>query len=45
MDLVGRFGVSQATIRSDLDALAAQGLLVRTHGGAILVLCAMVLCP
>jgi DeoR/GlpR family transcriptional regulator of sugar metabolism len=30
-----RFGVSQATIRTDLDALAAQGLLVRTHGGAI----------
>jgi DeoR/GlpR family transcriptional regulator of sugar metabolism len=30
-----RFGLSQATIRSDLDALATQGLLVRTHGGAI----------
>jgi DeoR family transcriptional regulator of aga operon/DeoR family fructose operon transcriptional repressor len=30
-----RFGLSQATIRSDLDALAAQGLLIRTHGGAI----------
>ena len=34
-DLSKRFGVSQATIRTDLDALAAQGLLVRTHGGAI----------
>lgn len=30
-----RLGVSQATIRSDLDALAAQNLLTRTHGGAI----------
>jgi len=30
-----RLGVSQATIRSDLDALAAQRLLTRTHGGAI----------
>jgi DeoR/GlpR family transcriptional regulator of sugar metabolism len=27
--------LSQATIRSDLDALAAQCMLVRTHGGAI----------
>ncbi len=34
-NLSERFGVSQATIRTDLDALAAQGLLVRTHGGAI----------
>ena len=34
-DLSERFGVSQATIRTDLDALAAQGLLARTHGGAI----------
>jgi DeoR/GlpR family transcriptional regulator of sugar metabolism len=34
-DLSERFDLSQATIRSDLDALAAQGLLVRTHGGAI----------
>ncbi|MCX7681718.1 MAG: DeoR/GlpR family DNA-binding transcription regulator, partial [Anaerolineae bacterium] len=32
-----RLGVSQATIRSDLDALAAQALLTRTHGGAIAV--------
>ena len=34
-DLSDRFGLSQATIRTDLDALAAQGHLVRTHGGAI----------
>jgi DeoR/GlpR family transcriptional regulator of sugar metabolism len=30
-----QLGVSQATIRTDLDALAAQHLLTRTHGGAI----------
>ncbi len=30
-----RFQVSPATVRSDLDALAQQGLLLRTHGGAI----------
>lgn len=35
VDLSDRFDLSQATIRSDLDSLAAQGLLVRTHGGAI----------
>jgi DeoR family transcriptional regulator of aga operon/DeoR family fructose operon transcriptional repressor len=34
-DLSQRFNLSQATIRSDLDALAAQGVLVRTHGGAV----------
>ena len=34
-DLAERFRLSQATIRSDLDALAAQGLLLRTHGGGI----------
>jgi len=34
-DLSERFGLSQATIRTDLDALAASGLLVRTHGGAV----------
>jgi len=33
--LAGRFGVSQLTIRRDLDLLANQKLLVRTHGGAI----------
>ncbi len=34
-DLSERFSLSPATIRSDLEALAAQGLLLRTHGGAI----------
>jgi DeoR/GlpR family transcriptional regulator of sugar metabolism len=34
-DLSERFGLSQATIRTDLEALVQQGLLVRTHGGAI----------
>jgi DeoR/GlpR family transcriptional regulator of sugar metabolism len=31
-----RFGLSQATIRSDLESLVQEGLIVRTHGGAIL---------
>jgi DeoR family transcriptional regulator of aga operon/DeoR family fructose operon transcriptional repressor len=31
-----RFGLSQATVRSDLGALLREGLIVRTHGGAIL---------
>jgi DeoR/GlpR family transcriptional regulator of sugar metabolism len=30
------FGVSAVTVRADLSALAEQGLVVRTHGGAIL---------
>jgi len=34
-DLSERFQLSQATIRSDLEALARQGMLVRAHGGAI----------
>jgi DeoR family transcriptional regulator of aga operon/DeoR family fructose operon transcriptional repressor len=34
-DLSERFGLSKATIRADLDALVQQGLIVRTHGGAI----------
>jgi DeoR/GlpR family transcriptional regulator of sugar metabolism len=34
-DLSQRFGVSEVTIRVDLQALADQGLLIRTHGGAI----------
>jgi DeoR/GlpR family transcriptional regulator of sugar metabolism len=34
-DLSERFGVSEVTIRVDLQALADQGLLIRTHGGAI----------
>ena len=34
-DLCDTFDVSQATIRTDLNALERQGLLQRTHGGAI----------
>ncbi len=36
-ELIARFQVTDMTIRRDLDALAAQGKLIRTHGGAILV--------
>ena len=34
-ELVRRFLVSAVTIRGDLDALAAAGLLIRSHGGAL----------
>ena len=34
-DLVERFGVSSVTVRTDLDALAGVGALVRSHGGAV----------
>ena len=34
-ELSQRFDVSEVTIRSDLDILARQGLLVRTRGGAV----------
>jgi DeoR family transcriptional regulator of aga operon len=34
-DAAGHFGVSTATIRRDLDHLAEQQLLSRTHGGAV----------
>lgn len=34
-DLVTRFGVSDVTIRADLDALERDGRLTRTHGGAV----------
>jgi DeoR family transcriptional regulator of aga operon len=34
-DLLQRFGVSRVTARADLDYLAAQGALVRSHGGAL----------
>ncbi|GAA2542771.1 DeoR/GlpR family DNA-binding transcription regulator [Microbacterium mitrae] len=34
-DLVERFETSPATIRRDLDSLAEQRLLTRTHGGAV----------
>lgn len=35
IDLSDRFGVSTVTIRNDLTNLQQQGLLVRTHGGAV----------
>jgi DeoR/GlpR family transcriptional regulator of sugar metabolism len=35
-DLAGRFEVSESTIRRDLDELAAQGLVRRVYGGAVL---------
>ena len=35
-DLVTRFSVSAVTARSDLDALSANGVVVRSHGGAVL---------
>jgi DeoR/GlpR family transcriptional regulator of sugar metabolism len=35
-DLSQMFTVSEVTIRADLQALAAQDLIVRTHGGAVL---------
>lgn len=34
-DLVKRFSISAVTVRSDLDALASIGALVRSHGGAV----------
>lgn len=34
-ELVDRFGASPATTRRDLDTLAEQRLLTRTHGGAV----------
>ena len=34
-NLAERFDVSPDTIRRDLDALDADGVLIRTHGGAI----------
>jgi len=35
-ELSQRFGVSEVTVRADLQALDAQNLIVRTHGGAVL---------
>lgn len=35
LELSRRFNVSEVTIRNDLQALAEQGLIIRTHGGAI----------
>ena len=34
-DLVKQFGVSDVTVRNDLEALAKEGVLVRDHGGAV----------
>ncbi|WP_162908163.1 DeoR family transcriptional regulator, partial [Allorhizocola rhizosphaerae] len=36
-DLVAEFGVSDMTIRRDLEALAEQGLVDKVHGGATAV--------
>jgi DeoR family transcriptional regulator, aga operon transcriptional repressor len=35
LDLAKRFETSQVTIRKDLEALHAHGLIHRTHGGAL----------
>lgn len=35
-ELVAQFGVSDMTIRRDLDTLASHGLLVKVHGGAVI---------
>ena len=35
-DLVDKLGVSAVTIRSDLSVLESQGLVQRSHGGALL---------
>jgi DeoR/GlpR family transcriptional regulator of sugar metabolism len=37
-ELSSRFGVSTVTIRQDMDALSAQGLIQRTYGGAVVPL-------
>ncbi|MEV2209514.1 DeoR family transcriptional regulator, partial [Streptomyces sp. NPDC047970] len=34
-ELAGRFGVSRETVRRDLKALEDDGLVRRTHGGAV----------
>jgi DeoR family transcriptional regulator, aga operon transcriptional repressor len=36
-ELSQMFGVSEVTIRADLQALAGQNLITRTHGGAVLL--------
>ena len=36
-ELVDALGVSESTIRRDLEALEQQGLIRRTHGGAVYV--------
>jgi len=34
-DLVDRFSISAVTARADLDSLSSQGMVVRSHGGAV----------
>jgi DeoR family transcriptional regulator, aga operon transcriptional repressor len=34
-DLVDKFSISAVTARADLDALSSQGMIVRSHGGAV----------
>jgi DeoR family transcriptional regulator of aga operon len=34
-DLVEKFSISAVTARADLDALSSQGVVVRSHGGAV----------
>ena len=34
-ELTGRLGVSEATVRRDLDVLQESGVVQRTHGGAV----------
>jgi len=34
-DLASRFGTSQVTVRKDLETLHSQGMVYRTHGGAL----------
>jgi DeoR family transcriptional regulator of aga operon/DeoR family fructose operon transcriptional repressor len=41
-DLSKQFGVSDVTVRGDLQSLARQGKLIRTHGGAVPVAAAAV---
>lgn len=36
-ELAQKFNVSKVTIRRDIDMLAAEGLIVKTHGGAVAV--------
>lgn len=35
--LANQFQVSRVTVRRDIDALAAKGLIIKTHGGAVAV--------
>ncbi|MDV2888168.1 DeoR family transcriptional regulator, partial [Alkalihalophilus pseudofirmus] len=35
-ELSSHLGVSEATLRTDLNKMEEEGLLIRTHGGAVL---------